>query len=78
MILPLTDPSQEKYLKRLLTDLQLDRLSFIEAETRVPTFEVHRVIPDAIFGENWVVELEARTTKQVRGVIIDLMLHPRQ
>ena len=78
MIVQLTDPSQEKYLKRLLTDLQLDRLTFIEAETRVPSFEVHRVIPDAIFGEDWVVELEARTTKQVRGVITDLMLHPRR
>jgi hypothetical protein len=36
------------------------------------------VIPDAIFGVDWVVELEARTTKQVRGVITDLMIHPRR
>lgn len=70
--------SHEGYLKGLLSALNLDRLSFIEAETRVPSFEVHRVIPDAVFGVDWVVELEARTTKQVRGVITDLMIHPRR
>ncbi|MBK6755220.1 MAG: hypothetical protein IPG69_16940 [Flavobacteriales bacterium] len=32
---------------------------------------------DGTIGDKWVVELEARTLKQVRGVIVDLMLHER-
>lgn len=74
----LTWKGHEGYLKHLLTELDLDGLSFVEAHTRVPDFEQHRIIPDAIIGKDWVVELEARTTKQVRGVITDLMIHPRR
>ncbi|MBK7384147.1 MAG: hypothetical protein IPI81_12605 [Flavobacteriales bacterium] len=66
----------EGYLKGLLDELLSGRVDWSEPK---PPFELggHRIIPDGRFGKEWVVELEARTLKQVRGALVDLTISDR-
>ncbi|MBK9539417.1 MAG: hypothetical protein IPO12_11850 [Flavobacteriales bacterium] len=75
----LEEPSAEKYLRCLLrTTLQGSTTQFVkEGPNTTRQFGQHDIVLDGTIGDKWVVELEARTLKQVRGVIVDLMLHER-
>ncbi|MBK7270374.1 MAG: hypothetical protein IPI07_13005 [Flavobacteriales bacterium] len=74
----LEEPSAEKYLRCLLrTTLQGSTTQFVKEGPNTIRHRSARDVPDGTIGDKWVVELEARTLKQVRGVIVDLMLHER-
>lgn len=77
---PQEKQSAEKYLRGLLSSILDNSPTPFEKEGPKTTrlFGKHSIVLDGTIGKDWVVELEARTTKQVRGVITDLLLHPRR
>lgn len=71
--------SHEKLLEELMTEILGARFVFGKPEApRTTVVGGVRVIPDGTIDENWIVELEARSLKQVRGSIVDLILTPKR
>ncbi len=65
----------ESTLTELMSDLLGDRFKSGKGEAQRKT-SVHGVdvIPDGIIDDEWIVELESRVLKQVRGAVVDLIL----
>lgn len=64
--------SPEGYLRGLVKDL-VPTADWTELDSPLE-LGGHRVITDGRIGDQWVVELEARTMKQIRGAIVDLAI----